>query len=166
MGWRDRKINELVAKYRSDSSVTMLPEVMFDTPKVYQNKPASLTLSAETQTQEAQIATPSKQQIPVVILHREAVVEAIAFQPVSQYPQISPDDSVVISKVCFDKFPVNVTRVSFQSERQERQQLLPRITETPVIRRGPRRIKSPSKPPSFRAASAASISPVRFPEKP
>ena len=153
MGWRDRKINELVAKYRSDSSVTMLPEVRFETPKVYQNKPATLTLSSVAQTQEAQIATPNKQQIPVAILHREAVVEAIAFQAVSQYPQIFPDDSVVISKVSFDKFPVNISRCSFQAEKQERQPFLPGISETPVVRRRPLRAKSPHKPPSFRAAS-------------
>ena len=153
MGWRDRKINELVTKYRSDSSVTLLPEVRFETPKVYQNRTTTLTLLSVAQTQEAQIATPNKQQIPVAILHREAVVEAIAFQPVSQYPQISPDDSVVISKVSFDQFPVNITRCTFQAEKQERQPFLPGITETPVVRQRPLRAKSPSKPPSFRAAS-------------
>lgn len=153
MGWRERKINEIVAKYRSDSSVTILPEVQVEISEVYQNKPTTLAFSSVTQPQEVQIATPSKQQIPVAILHREVVVEPIAFQPICRYPQISPDDRVVISKVSFDTFSVSITRVSFRKERQERQPLLPRIAGTQVIRRGPRRAKSPSKPPSFRGAS-------------
>jgi superfamily II DNA or RNA helicase/HJR/Mrr/RecB family endonuclease len=153
MGWRDRKINELVTKYRSDSSVTRLSEVKVEMPKVYQNKPATLTLSSVAQTQEAQISFTNRHQIPVTILHKKAVIETIVFQPISQNPQLFPDDSIVISKVSFDKFQVNVTRFSFQSERQERQPLLPKITETSIVHRVCKRIKFPTKPPSFRTVS-------------
>ncbi len=153
MGWRDRKRNEIINKYRSELSVDTFPDVGLLNSEVYQNKSTTFTILPVAFTEQPRFAPAHRRETPVTISHEEAITEAIAFQPASQCPELLSDGNIRVSNVCFDAFPLTITRFSFESVRQEKQPLLPRITQQAKFRRRLAQVKPPPRPPTFGDAS-------------
>ena len=148
MGWRDRKRDELINKYRYESTVTAQTDIRKFDCSLYHNKATAFSISTVAIVEPVQFPSIHKYCASVEMLHREPSTVRLAFRIVLHHPELLSDDNIEVIVVRFDEFPVKITRCSFQSIRQEKT-LLPTTTELPTIRRQLKPVKHPPRPPSF-----------------
>ena len=142
MGWRDRKINQLITEYRDESFVSTLTDIQKFECHSYVNKAATFRISTATLTEPVQFSAIQKSCIPVDMSRGKPLTEPLAFSATIRHPQYLLDNSARVTVVPFDEFPIKVTRFSFQGIRQEKT-LQPRITEPPIGRWILKRTKHP-----------------------
>jgi len=147
MGWRDRKRDQLINKYRTELKITNLPDMGVFNVKVYQNRSTIFFLSATKHAEQVQFISVAKQQAPVTILLDEIRVQLIDYEFPLRTPQLIVYDDVRAYTINLDEFPLTIQHFSFPNIRKEQRPLFPEVIDRTKIHRRIKRVTPPQKPP-------------------